>query len=1374
MNPTDSSMEDLPYQFHVAESVVPQFALSNTPTAILRELVQNEYDAEGHELGVTFGSEQMVITGNGNPIDAAGWKRLRVILGTGWVPNLDTYIEPKKSSLGSKNFGLRSLFAVGDQIRVYSDGKWSSLHWQRGTVYPPMESRDSPGRGVRIEVPYRRSTVGGLEPFTPQRRDVWVREIGGSLAETLIKLAHPGRSRSLRRAVLRVHGLPDVSWHQRAKEVGTPAKGIRLIRREALQEGTANRKSVVELEYQARVHIPESYRERDYPSYFKSSRNSLWVGVSLRLLRGRPDADSPGLVYYPLGAPLARTGNLVSLNAPFEMDTNRVNIVSPSSSSWNEWLIRELVDLTIQLLTTDWYERFGAGAYLALEARDRDSDNQLAEAYADAVIGHLRSKEVWASRGRMRKRVTFVVADTLVLPDKPEYDGFFDPDDYLDANLATNERIVKLSSGCGAKRFGPDSLVRLRCAGEDASRLLTNPRDQGNWYFDDFDRLIRQLPTQVKFANALDKTRLTNNHKADLLNSATTLAADGSLRALSEPLYVVEHEAWEACPLPFSQRLHPDLAGFRSLRGLATKYDMTSWIRSTARRAQARQASDEERRALMNVIRARRGNFDSGTLGLLRRSPVLLDHRGRWVEPRNITVRRAKGARALESVLSFPARSYAKDPRLGQRMSFRTKVDGEDLVNLAKLVSTNPDMANSLEAALLRHHSLVRPGQWRRLREIECLRSSLGILKAPEALYIRTKGVFEVLGDSVAYVEGLNRGLQEKVGCNVLPRSSDIATAIRENRLSDNPTADALYVALAEALRRERLPVTTYADESIVWTPPGYASPSKTLVSSSHAGLFLDAIPIARPRSENAAKALRGLGCRTRPVPRDWVQLISSISQSVGTEGIVSNADRPRLRRAYTELRNGIPDDARLDGLPFVLGRDGRLRNPDQAYIDDYPQLAGLLGSKVPIADDLGQGALRFYDSCGVRRLSEAAILSRTEIGDPREEPHRMGATKIRRQLDSGNFRSALSALITREISDRSGLVAAPVLASQLPKIQSMVFVDAILHEYQLGSVSVTAQARHFWKHTTLYVVLPPTRTAFRDTVSYALAEAMTSSSGGARILVSSIYRLLECKTTEEIADCLAHRGIPWQLNVPFEDWEMESGADRNEEDQQLEGESIAEQIGDSLTANLLKRAEQGTTSRSVSSGKAHTTDTEPTSRDLPPIEEVVAQEIIPAGAHISTTSVGGTGGGGGGGWSPRDPQRDRLLGDRGEEIVYLRELERVRDAGYTSPESLVTWVSRDDPTADHDIRSVAEDGGTLWIEVKSTSGVDGNFDWPESEVAKAMAEREHYALCRVYRVDSKNPLIKRFRDPLSMIESGHMRLGLGSVRAQVESAGTT
>ena len=137
MNAAGVSRDDLNYQYYVAESVIDQFALSYTPTAIMRELVQNEYDADGQKLGIHFGSERLVITGNGNPIDRAGWDRLRVMLGTGFVPNSDTYVQPKESGLGSKNFGLRSLFTVGDEIIITSGGKWSALNCRRGAIHPP-------------------------------------------------------------------------------------------------------------------------------------------------------------------------------------------------------------------------------------------------------------------------------------------------------------------------------------------------------------------------------------------------------------------------------------------------------------------------------------------------------------------------------------------------------------------------------------------------------------------------------------------------------------------------------------------------------------------------------------------------------------------------------------------------------------------------------------------------------------------------------------------------------------------------------------------------------------------------------------------------------------------------------------------------------------------------------------------------------------------------------------------------------------------------------------------------------------------------------------------------------------------------------------
>ena len=331
----------------------------------------------------------------------------------------------------------------------------------------------------------------------------------------------------------------------------------------------------------------------------------------------------------------------------------------------------------------------------------------------------------------------------------------------------------------------------------------------------------------------------------------------------------------------------------------------------------------------------------------------------------------------------------------------------------------------------------------------------------------------------------------------------------------------------------------------------------------------------------------------------------------------MSAPDQARLLRAYAELPNGIPDGARLNERSFVLGRDGRLHNHNHAFIDDYPLLARRFGEKVPIAQDSGQAALRFYDSCGVKRLSEAAILSQTKIGNPQDEPHRIGATKTRRQLDSNKFRSGLSALINREIAERPGIAMKRLQASELPRIQSLVFVDVISHEYQLGSDRVIIDARHLWKDTTLYIVLPQSRSAFRDTVSIALAEAIFGSSRSARMFASAIYRLLECNSTEEIADFLDYRGIPWQMDSLFEAWELERDADR---------------IGDSMAASLVSRERRAAAEQSRSSDSARTPDPAPASRYLPPIEEVVAQEVSPVGIHIS--SGAGETGGSGGGWS--------------------------------------------------------------------------------------------------------------------------------------------
>jgi len=100
-----------------------------------------------------------------------------------------------------------------------------------------------------------------------------------------------------------------------------------------------------------------------------------------------------------------------------------------------------------------------------------------------------------------------------------------------------------------------------------------------------------------------------------------------------------------------------------------------------------------------------------------------------------------------------------------------------------------------------------------------------------------------------------------------------------------------------------------------------------------------------------------------------------------------------------------------------------------------------------------------------------------------------------------------------------------------------------------------------------------------------------------------------------------------------------------------------------------------------------------------------------------------------------------------------------------------VIWTSDADPGADHDIRSVTEDGKPLWIEVKSTVGRDGAFDWPKSEFQKALREGSRYQLWRVYDASSTQPVAKCFPDPVGLIRDGKLRLDLGT-RAVIEPIG--
>src|SRR5260370_38764479 len=101
----DINKLDLRYNY--GNSIVAEFVLGHDHADVLRELVQNEYDAGGSRLQVTFDTDELRISGNGSPIDATWWKRLSVMLGTGQGGGYGTTIARKRNCIGSHQLLLR-------------------------------------------------------------------------------------------------------------------------------------------------------------------------------------------------------------------------------------------------------------------------------------------------------------------------------------------------------------------------------------------------------------------------------------------------------------------------------------------------------------------------------------------------------------------------------------------------------------------------------------------------------------------------------------------------------------------------------------------------------------------------------------------------------------------------------------------------------------------------------------------------------------------------------------------------------------------------------------------------------------------------------------------------------------------------------------------------------------------------------------------------------------------------------------------------------------------------------------------------------------------------------------------------------------------
>jgi len=117
----------------------------------------------------------------------------------------------------------------------------------------------------------------------------------------------------------------------------------------------------------------------------------------------------------------------------------------------------------------------------------------------------------------------------------------------------------------------------------------------------------------------------------------------------------------------------------------------------------------------------------------------------------------------------------------------------------------------------------------------------------------------------------------------------------------------------------------------------------------------------------------------------------------------------------------------------------------------------------------------------------------------------------------------------------------------------------------------------------------------------------------------------------------------------------------------------------------------------------------------------------------------------------------NKLLGNRGEEIVFNLEKRHLESIGKQELANKIKWVSKEDDSLGYDILSFEENGEEKYIEVKSTSqseNCNANFLISSNQYSKAKRIKNYYFYI-VFNTKGKEPKIWKIKELLQYENKG-------------------
>ncbi|HEX8377019.1 MAG TPA: DUF3883 domain-containing protein, partial [Pedobacter sp.] len=792
---------------------------------------------------------------------------------------------------------------------------------------------------------------------------------------------------------------------------------------------------------------------------------------------------------------------------------------------------------------------------------------------------------------------------------------------------------------------------------------------------------------------------------------------------------------------------------------------------------------EKERLTLYNYILSVNGHLSRKLVASLREIPILRDHKGNWVEPRLIILKNAGGANQLKEVLHFPHPDYEKNEELAVLFRFKTRITSEDLIKFARLVKFSPELAPKFEKILIKFDDLLSKNVINQLKGIDFLCSSKKTIARPSSLYIQNQINRTCLGSEVLFVVGSKFELYKTLGCLEHPKQEDIIAHILElsgrNQKPNNP--EDLYEQLIKALKKEEVPLDFYQDDNIIWTGNNYSRPLVTLIGLQYKRIFLDSVPIVSNISKALYESYIGLGVHKKPQDSHWLQFFSWIDKKYREAGNkLSEIEKNALREAYTQLiyLPQLPANVKC----FLDGK-GRLHDSaeiqnDSFLIDDNPQLSSeieKLNLSLSFADVVKEGTVQFYENkAKVKRLTDISELTGYQTDGKKMPPpwlHK-DKDKILEKLHDDYFIDAVKTLTGHTLKIQTSVTPSK-LKAKLRSIKKILFAETLNGIYRIKDKIVPVPMRIVLRNNQIVLTDIQNENDLYGLLSQSIADLFTSVIFEARNLADAIYRLLSSNSTKEMKDYLFyHRGISWEPHIISDSEESTFLFDDDLFSTMRETEQIGEiltEIGQSLLQQPDKNSAEDKASEPKSQPEPQQKPAPQPEFKLPELENVSPEFLDTSGnlkQRSSRKKKGYTGN-----WQPPTPQdtaRDQLVGRRGEDLVFREELKRVKKLGFDESQVVKTYET--DPAADHDIKSVNEKGEEVWIEVKSTTGRSGKFNWSKNEFEKALKKRKNYILWRVYEAHTTTPIFKVYVDPISYLLKSEMRLDIATLSAEVEA----